>query len=50
MSEDWGRRNIFADATDAVRFGFETAMFDDKYADGTHAQNIRAQFSAFYIF
>jgi len=50
LSELWGDGNIFWDATDSVRLGFETAMFDDEYVDRTHAQNIRAQFSAFYIF
>jgi hypothetical protein len=50
LSELFGDGNIFWDATDAVRFGFETAMFDDEYVDRTHAQNLRCQFSAFYIF
>jgi hypothetical protein len=50
LSEVWGDGNIFWDATDAVRFGFETAMFDDEYVDRTHQQNLRCQFSAFYIF
>jgi len=50
LSEVWGDGNIFWDATDAVRFGFETAMFDDEYLDRTHQQNLRCQFSAFYIF
>jgi hypothetical protein len=50
LSELWGDGNIFWDATDAVRLGFETAMFDDEYVDRTHAQNIRLQFSAWYIF
>lgn len=40
----------FWDATDAVRFGLEGAMFQDKYIDGTTQQNGRVQFSAWYIF
>jgi hypothetical protein len=50
LSELWGDGNVFWAATDAVRFGFETAMFDDEYTDRTHAQNIRAQFSAYFIY
>jgi hypothetical protein len=48
--ELWGDANLFWAPTDALRFGAEFALFDDVYADGTHAQNIRTQFSAFYIF
>ena len=51
MSEAmWAIGNIFWDATDAVRLGFEAAMFDDEYVDRTHAQNLRLQFSAWYLF
>ncbi len=42
--------NLFWDATDAVRLGAEAAMFQDKYADGQQPQNVRVQFSAFYLF
>jgi hypothetical protein len=48
--ELWGDANLFWAPTDALRFGAEFALFDDVYADGTHAQNIRTQFSAFYVF
>jgi hypothetical protein len=50
--EEWADGNIFWDATNAVRLGFEYAWFHDVYADAAHteATNHRVQFSAFYIF
>jgi hypothetical protein len=50
LSEIFADGCLFWDPTDAVRLGVETAMFDDEYVDRTHAQNLRVQFSAFYIF
>jgi hypothetical protein len=33
-----------------VRFGIEGAWFEQTYVDNVKAHNLRAQFSAFYIF
>jgi hypothetical protein len=50
LGEDWFDANIFADVTPAVRLGFEAALFDDQYRDGTHAKNTRYQLSGWYLF
>jgi hypothetical protein len=42
--------NLFWDCTDAVRLGLDAIMYQDKYADGATPQNVRGQFTAFYIF
>jgi hypothetical protein len=46
----WYDANIFWQATESYRLGIEAAMFQDKYVDGTTAQNIRGQFSNYFIF
>ncbi|MGH7269983.1 MAG: hypothetical protein ACREJ3_06090 [Polyangiaceae bacterium] len=48
--EDWFDANVFWDPVPAVRLGLEYANFNDKYADGQHAINHRAQMSGFFIF
>jgi hypothetical protein len=47
---DWFDVNLFTDVTPALRFAAEFAWTQDKYADGTHATNDRAQISGFYLF
>jgi hypothetical protein len=46
----WYDVNLFADATPAIRVGFEYARFNTKYYDGVLANNNRAQLSGFFIF
>ncbi len=49
-SEDWFDACAFVDPTPALRLGLEYAHYDDKFADGKHAINHRAQVSGFFRF
>ncbi|HWL89230.1 MAG TPA: hypothetical protein VNO21_25680 [Polyangiaceae bacterium] len=49
-SEDWFDFNLYWDATSAIRLAVEYANFNDKYNDGLHAINHRAQFSGAFLF
>jgi hypothetical protein len=46
----WADLNLFWDPMANVRFGIEGAWFEQTYVDNVKAHNLRAQFSAFYIF
>lgn len=49
-SQDFYDVNFFFDPMPAVRFGLEYANTRTHYLDGTHATNLRGQFSGFFIF
>lgn len=49
-SEQFYDVNLFFDPVPAVRFGLEYANTRTNYLDGTHATNLRGQFSGFFIF
>jgi hypothetical protein len=49
-SEDYFNAGFFGDPTRATRIGLDWALYDDCYADGTHAKNHAVQMSAFLFF
>ena len=47
---NWADSCLFLDLTPAVRLGTEAAYFDQTYADGKDATDVRGQLSAFFLF
>ncbi|MFT3837018.1 MAG: hypothetical protein QM723_08480 [Myxococcaceae bacterium] len=47
---NWASANVFWDLGPAVRFGAAYSWYGQRYADGAHAQNHRAQLTALYLF
>ena len=48
--ETWYDGSLFWAPTEAYRLGLEAAMFDDEYADGVHAHNVRVHFRELFHF